>query len=385
MFLGQSAVMTARETADGFAHGNLQKTMQEKLTTIDGAKSQWFVMSDAERTAIATRLYRAGVISAPTYAAAQSKWFDAVEQAAGFYGAGKKVTPWQMLDVFEGGASAGGRGGGGATAGPRTTTSTSKSVDLPTAAQAAEAVKAIFQDKLGRDPDDGELSRYSGIITAGGEGFAHHPRRPRRPWTPTGTARPAPPVAAASHRPTLSIYSRSRPRRTRSTAPTRQPPSTTTHCFVPWRHPHDRQHGHRGIPDQPARSGRGHVHHAHVRRRHRHAFRPGGMLSQRVTQSQFKELAGDEGGWGTGTDGGTWNPGGFTSTAAGNGQRQQVIEYAKKFLGTPYVWGGTTPNGFDCSGLVQYVYKKFGVNLPRVSQQQANAGKRTSAQQPRAR
>ncbi len=167
VFLGQSAVMTARETADGFAHGNLQKTMQEKLTTIDGAKSQWFVMSDAERTAIATRLYRAGVISAPTYAAAQSKWFDAVEQAAGFYGAGKKVTPWQMLDVFEGGASAGGRGGGGAAAGPRTTTSTSKSVDLPTAAQATEAVKAIFQDKLGRDPDDGELSRYSGIITAG--------------------------------------------------------------------------------------------------------------------------------------------------------------------------------------------------------------------------
>lgn len=114
-------------------------------------------------------------------------------------------------------------------------------------------------------------------------------------------------------------------------------------------------------------------------------FGLGGMLSQRVSQSQFKELAGAGGGWGTGTDGGTtgtdggtWNPGGFTSTAAGNGRRQQVIEYAKKFLGTPYVWGGTTPNGFDCSGLVQYVYKKFGVNLPRVSQQQANAGKRTS-------
>lgn len=113
---------------------------------------------------------------------------------------------------------------------------------------------------------------------------------------------------------------------------------------------------------------------------------PGAVHLQRDTvltvcrrgQSQFKELAGDGGGWGTGTDGGTWNPGGFTSTAAGNGRRQQVIEFAKKFLGTPYVWGGTTPNGFDCSGLVQYAYKKFGVNLPRVSQQQANAGKRTS-------
>ena len=53
-----------------------------------------------------------------------------------------------------------------------------------------------------------------------------------------------------------------------------------------------------------------------------------------------------------------------------------IVDYAKQFLGTPYVWGGTSPDGFDCSGFVQYVYKQFGVNLPRVSFQQANAGKR---------
>jgi cell wall-associated NlpC family hydrolase len=57
-------------------------------------------------------------------------------------------------------------------------------------------------------------------------------------------------------------------------------------------------------------------------------------------------------------------------------KRQQAVEFAKQFLGTPYVWGGTSPQGFDCSGLVQYVWKKFGVSLPRVSQQQAGAGKR---------
>ena len=43
-----------------------------------------------------------------------------------------------------------------------------------------------------------------------------------------------------------------------------------------------------------------------------------------------------------------------------------VIAYAHSLEGTPYKWGGTTPVGFDCSGFVQHVYKKFGVNVPRM-------------------
>lgn len=52
-----------------------------------------------------------------------------------------------------------------------------------------------------------------------------------------------------------------------------------------------------------------------------------------------------------------------------------VITTAKKYLGVPYVWGGTTPNGFDCSGFTSYVYREAtGKNIGRVTTNQENAG-----------
>jgi len=52
----------------------------------------------------------------------------------------------------------------------------------------------------------------------------------------------------------------------------------------------------------------------------------------------------------------------------------RVVEVALESIGTPYEWGGTDANGFDCSGLIQYAYGRFGVRLPRTSAAQMRAG-----------
>ncbi|MFD1602714.1 C40 family peptidase [Flavobacterium artemisiae] len=56
--------------------------------------------------------------------------------------------------------------------------------------------------------------------------------------------------------------------------------------------------------------------------------------------------------------------------------RDSIIEYAKKYLGTPYVYASSNPQkGFDCSGFVSYVFKNFGLTLPRSSSGYKNLGK----------
>ena len=62
------------------------------------------------------------------------------------------------------------------------------------------------------------------------------------------------------------------------------------------------------------------------------------------------------------------------ASATGGPSGSAVVAEADKFLGTPYVWGGSAPGGFDCSGLVQYVYAQLGVSLPRTSEEQATLG-----------
>ena len=99
------------------------------------------------------------------------------------------------------------------------------------------------------------------------------------------------------------------------------------------------------------------------------------MLATSCAQGTFNQsaasvlssviLAGNHGGTG----------GGSATTASST----RVISTAQDYIGTPYKWGGSTPQtGFDCSGYVKYVFAKQGVALPRTSREQAGAGKAVS-------
>lgn len=62
------------------------------------------------------------------------------------------------------------------------------------------------------------------------------------------------------------------------------------------------------------------------------------------------------------------------AAAARDAQINSLIDTAKSYIGTPYVYGGSTPSGFDCSGFVKYVYGQIGISLSRTSYTQANEG-----------
>jgi cell wall-associated NlpC family hydrolase len=72
------------------------------------------------------------------------------------------------------------------------------------------------------------------------------------------------------------------------------------------------------------------------------------------------------------------NASGATSSGSSTASASEnaVVAQAQKYIGVPYVWGGTDGSkGLDCSGLSQLVYKNLGIDLPRTASQQATAGR----------
>ncbi|WP_226924821.1 C40 family peptidase [Georgenia satyanarayanai] len=60
-----------------------------------------------------------------------------------------------------------------------------------------------------------------------------------------------------------------------------------------------------------------------------------------------------------------------------------IVDIAFRYVGTPYVWGGSSPSGFDCSGFTWYVFQQAGISIPRGSSAQAGAGTVVSASEAR--
>ncbi|WP_246000408.1 C40 family peptidase [Pontibacter diazotrophicus] len=68
------------------------------------------------------------------------------------------------------------------------------------------------------------------------------------------------------------------------------------------------------------------------------------------------------------------NPSAIAEEKGGENNKKKLITYAMSLLGTPYVWAGVSPKGFDCSGFITHVFQKFDVAVPHSSALQAKEG-----------
>lgn len=100
-----------------------------------------------------------------------------------------------------------------------------------------------------------------------------------------------------------------------------------------------------------------------------------GFLGDSIKEAGISNATGSGSGGGSGAAGGSsGSDSGQSSNVATSGGDSNIVNTAKKYLGVPYVWGGETPSGFDCSGFVQYVYKQHGISISRTTYDQVKQG-----------
>jgi len=103
---------------------------------------------------------------------------------------------------------------------------------------------------------------------------------------------------------------------------------------------------------------------------------------QRRLQAQAQEVVDQQASGGsTASSGSTPSADGASGSSPPPATHGGVVGVAMQFLGVPYVWGGASPSGFDCSGLVMYAYAQVGVSLPHNAAMQYSYGSAVSRDQ----
>lgn len=130
-------------------------TAASYMSTYADEVMAWYAWPESRRRAVAQMMADAGLIeSSSNYVQARAVWQDAVEEASQYTAMGKQVSPMEMLNIMGGLRES--RGG--------TTTQTSRSTTEVSRAAARQSIRAIYQDQLGRDPTEDEMSRYTAMI-----------------------------------------------------------------------------------------------------------------------------------------------------------------------------------------------------------------------------
>jgi peptidoglycan DL-endopeptidase CwlO len=124
----------------------------------------------------------------------------------------------------------------------------------------------------------------------------------------------------------------------------------------------------------------GHLLHERQVRQQQAAAAAAAALAQQQQQQQAQQAPPPSNGGGSSGDTGSSGGGTYNPPPAGT-LGQQAAAIAQQYLGVPYVWGGASPSGFDCSGLVVYVYGRLGVSLPHYTVSLWNSGAHVSRDQ----